>query len=90
MWLHVAGSDVLLGVGDRGADVLFRSVPGLGQRVITRIEILAILCKSMSVPSFTTRRLIVEHATHLLDFLQDILVGRELSIEAEELPLLLR
>lgn len=75
----------LLRTGNRCSDSVLGGLAGLGERVVTRVEIFPILDRGLASRQIGC----IQHA-HLLHFGQDILVRREFAVQTKELLLLLR
>lgn len=86
-WRTMGGCEscVLFWIRDSGANSALGGYARLGESIVTRVEILAIL--KQSVPQ---RTIVRREATDLLHFCEDVLVGWQLSIEPEELLFFVR
>lgn len=85
---EIGPPSLLLGIGDGGPDGVLGGNAGLGESVVSRIEVFAILADGATCQDLN--RLDSRLYAYLLHLVQDILVGGQLAVQAEELLLLCR
>lgn len=88
VWGRQVTRGLLFGVGNGGADCGLRSHASLGEGIVTRVKVLAILQWRTDIASMLQRGRAMAIGTHLLDFSQHVLVCGQLAVQTEELLLL--